>query len=155
MFWLNALSRHFRVAALKLVQHDTFRLIEDERGVHATDKCPVAGIAIRIEAMLSLMSDVGLLNRTEDGYMIDESAANWTSRQLYRLYVRGNTRETIQNGVRGCLWSAKWHSSPMLLPLRSVVIVVLRGMETAQYAVQKGKNGACRSISFRKLIFRQ
>ena len=86
--WLTVdrgIARHFRVAARKLMQHDTFRLIEDERGVHATEKCPVAGIAIRIEAMLSLMKDVGLLNRTDDGYMIDNSAASWISRQLRRL----------------------------------------------------------------------
>lgn len=86
--WLTVdrgVARHFRVAARKLVQHDTFRLIEDERGVHATDNCPVAGIAIRIGAMLSLMSDVGLLNRESGGYMASAAAAGWLKKQLSRL----------------------------------------------------------------------
>ena len=86
--WLTVdrgVARHFRVAARKLVQHDTFRLIEDERGVHATDNCPVAGIAIRIGAMLSLMSDVGLLNRESGGYMASAAASGWLKKQLSRL----------------------------------------------------------------------
>ncbi len=86
--WLTVdrgIARHFRVAARKLVQHDTFRLIEDERGVHATESCPVAGIAIRIGAMLSLMSDVGLLDRESGRYVASATTAEWLKKQLNRL----------------------------------------------------------------------
>lgn len=86
--WLTVdrgIARHFQVAARKLAQHDTFRLIEDENGVHATEKCPVANIAIRIGAMLSLMSDVGLLKREPNGYVASASAAGWLKKQLIRL----------------------------------------------------------------------
>jgi hypothetical protein len=88
MQWLTVdrgIARHFQVAARKLVQHDTFRLIEDENGVHATQNCPVANIAIRIQAMLSLMTDVGLLRRTTEGYASNNSTKAWLNRQMTRL----------------------------------------------------------------------
>lgn len=86
--WLcvdRAVARHFQVAARKLVQHDTFRLIEDEEGVRATDKFPIADVAIRIDSMLSLIADVKLLTRTDDGYVIAPATQPWYDEQIARI----------------------------------------------------------------------
>jgi hypothetical protein len=86
--WLcvdRAIARHFQVAARKLVQHDTFRLIEDEEGVRATDKCPIADVAIRIDSMLSLIADVKLLVRTSEGYAVNLDTRDWYQQQLMRF----------------------------------------------------------------------
>lgn len=86
--WLSvdrAIARHFQVAARKLVQHDTFRLIEDEEGVRATDKCPIADVAIRIDSMLSLIADVKLLARTDDGYRIVPETRTSYNEQIKRV----------------------------------------------------------------------
>ena len=86
--WLSvdrAIARHFQVAAGKLVQHDTFRLIEDEEGVRATDKCPIADVAIRIDSILSLIADVKLLARKDDGYRIVQETRNVYIQQIKRI----------------------------------------------------------------------
>lgn len=86
--WLSvdrAIARHFQVAARKLVQHDTFRLIEDEEGVKATAKCPIADVAIRIDSMLSLISDLQLLRRGDDGYAKSKETEGWYKGQLERF----------------------------------------------------------------------
>lgn len=86
--WLcvdRAVARHFQVAARKLAQHDTYRLIEDEQGVSATDKCPVADVAIRIGAMLSLLSDMQLLERVEKAHRCRDDIAAWYREQVDRL----------------------------------------------------------------------
>ena len=86
--WLcvdRAVARHFQVAALKLVQHDTFRLIEDEEGVRATDKCPIADVAIRIDSMLSLIADIKLLSRSDDGYQAVPTTRPWYEEQVARI----------------------------------------------------------------------
>lgn len=86
--WLSvdrAVARHFQVAARKLVQHDTFRLIEDEEGVRATDKCPIADVAIRIDSMLSLLADVRLLARSGDGYIAVPGTRKFCHEQIIRV----------------------------------------------------------------------
>ncbi|MCA9052928.1 MAG: hypothetical protein KDA75_03780 [Planctomycetaceae bacterium] len=86
--WLlveRGVARHFQVAARKLVQHDTFRLIEDEGGVAATQSCTVAGVAIRIGAMLSLMADVQLLESGDEGYRRSTETDLWYRQQVLRL----------------------------------------------------------------------
>lgn len=86
--WLlvdRAIARHFQVAARKLVQHDTFRLIEDEEVVRATQKCAVAAVAMRLDAMLSLLSDLRLLERNEYGYRKSIGTESWYRQQLLRL----------------------------------------------------------------------
>ncbi len=88
MRWLcvdRGVARHFQVAARKLAQHDTFRLIEDEDGVRATEKCPLPNIAIRVDSMLSLLGDVGLLKSTEDGYLTSAETRRWYKSQIRRL----------------------------------------------------------------------
>lgn len=83
--WLcvdRALARHFRVAARKLSRHDTFRLIEDEGGLSATDKCPIPEIAIRVGAMLSLIRDLRLLGRSGGGYTCSNATEEWYKRQM-------------------------------------------------------------------------
>lgn len=88
MRWLcvdRAVARHFQVAARKLVQHDTFRLIEDEAGLRATQKCAVANVAIRLDAMLSLMNDVRLLEYDSQGYRPSVETRPWFDSQLTRL----------------------------------------------------------------------
>lgn len=86
--WLcvaRAIARHFQVAARKLVQHDTFRLIEDEEGVRATDKCPIADVAIRIDSMLSLVADVKLLQRSDTGYATTPATRSWFAEHVARI----------------------------------------------------------------------
>ncbi|QDV85385.1 hypothetical protein [Planctomycetes bacterium TBK1r] len=86
--WLcvdRGIARHFQVAARKLVQHDTFRLIEDEEGIRATDKCPIADVAIRIDSMLSLLADVKLLARADDGYTIVPETRTLYDEQIERI----------------------------------------------------------------------
>jgi hypothetical protein len=88
MRWLcvdRGIARHFQVAARKLAQHDTFRLIEDEEGVRATDKCPIPDIAIRVDAMLSLISDLGLLSRGDGCYAPTPETRSWYASQVRRL----------------------------------------------------------------------
>lgn len=71
--WLcvdRAIARHFQVAARKLVQHDTYRIIEDAGRVSASDNCPIAGVAVRIGAMLSILADIGLLQRDDKMFQI-------------------------------------------------------------------------------------
>lgn len=88
MRWLcvdRAIARHFQVAARKLMQHDTFRLIEDEAGVRATKKCAVADVAIRLDAMLSLLTDVRLLEYDSQGYRPCGETRAWFDSQLRRL----------------------------------------------------------------------
>ncbi len=78
--WLcvdRAIARHYQVASRKLAQHDTFRLIEDEDGIRATYKCPIPGIAIRVDSMLSLMADLDLLDRNDDGYIPTKETESW------------------------------------------------------------------------------
>jgi len=86
--WLvidRAIARHFQVAARKLVQHDTYRLIEEEGGVVATQKCPVADVAIRVDSMLSLMSDLKILERGESGYRSTSETRTWLRERLADL----------------------------------------------------------------------
>jgi hypothetical protein len=86
--WLcvdRGVARHFQVAARKLAQHDTFRLIEDEEGVRATDTCPLPDIAIRVNSMLSLISDLELLDRTDNGYRVSGQTAAWYRQQMQRI----------------------------------------------------------------------
>ena len=86
--WLlvdRGIARHFQVAARKLVQHDTFRLIEDEGGVTATSSCPVADVAIRIDSMLSLLADVQLLETGDPGYRSSSETETWYRSQIARL----------------------------------------------------------------------
>jgi hypothetical protein len=86
--WLcvdRGVARHFQVAARKLAQHDTFRLIEDEEGVRATDKCPLPDIAIRVNSMLSLISDLELLDRGDDGYSVSAQTEAWYRQQMRRI----------------------------------------------------------------------
>lgn len=86
--WLSvdrAIARHFQVAARKLVQHDTFRLIEDEAGVRATQNCSVADVMIRLDAMLSLLTDVRLLEYDDSGYRRSSETQGWYDQQLTRL----------------------------------------------------------------------
>ncbi|QEG43420.1 hypothetical protein [Roseimaritima ulvae] len=86
--WLcinRAIARHFQVAARKLVQHDTFRLIEDEEGVRATDKCSIADVAIRIDSILSLVADVKLLQRSDGGYLIVPATKPWFADHTVRI----------------------------------------------------------------------
>lgn len=86
--WLlvdRGIARHFQVAARKLVQHDTFRLIEDEGGVMATQSCPVADVAIRIDSMLSLLADVRLLETGDEGYRKTSETEPWYRSQVARL----------------------------------------------------------------------
>ncbi|MCA9110957.1 MAG: hypothetical protein KDA52_13485 [Planctomycetaceae bacterium] len=86
--WLcvdRAVARHFQVASRKLVQHDTFRLIEDEEGVRATDKCPIADVAIRIDSMLSLVADVKLLQRSDAGYATIPVTKPWFADHVARI----------------------------------------------------------------------
>ena len=88
--WLcvdRAIARHFHVASRKLAMHDTFRLIEDENGVKASSKCPIAGIAIRVEAMFSLIADIKLLQRTEDGFQVLPETRTWYKEQLARVQI--------------------------------------------------------------------
>jgi hypothetical protein len=89
MRWLcvdRGLARHFQVAARKLAQHDTFRLIEDEDGMRATEKCPIPNIAIRVDSMLSLLSDVGLLRIGDEGYLATAETTQWYNSHIKRLH---------------------------------------------------------------------
>ena len=86
--WLcvdRGIARHFQVAARKLAQHDTFRIIEDEEGARAADKCPLPNIAIRVESMLSLISDLGLLDRGDDGLTVPAQTEPWYRQQIQRM----------------------------------------------------------------------
>ena len=76
---------HFQVATRKLAEHDTFRLIEEEEGVRATDECPLPKIAIRVNAMLSILGDLGLLDREDDGYSVSAQTEAWYRQQMRRL----------------------------------------------------------------------
>ena len=70
--WLlfdRGISRHNTAAARKLYMHDTFRLVEDEAGVQVRAGCPLSPVQVRTAAMLSLLSDLRLLRRTEEGYL--------------------------------------------------------------------------------------
>lgn len=96
--WLcvdRAVARHFQVAARKLVQHDTFRLIEDEEGVRATDKCPIADVAIRIDSILSLIADIKLLSRSDEGYLAVSTTRPWYEEQVARIASSTN-RQTAK-----------------------------------------------------------
>ena len=81
----RAIARHFHVASRKLAMHDTFRLIEDEHGVSASSTCPIADIAIRVEAMLSLIADIKLIQRTEGGFQVLPETRTWYREQLARV----------------------------------------------------------------------
>jgi hypothetical protein len=86
--WLcidRGVARHFQVAARKLAQHDTFRIIEDEEGVRATNKCPIPDIAIRVGSILSLIGDVGLLGQVDEGYVSSTETDSWCKNELKRL----------------------------------------------------------------------
>jgi hypothetical protein len=86
--WLlfdRGISRHNFVAARKLYMHDTFRLVEDEAGVQVRSGCPLSPVQVRTAAMLSLLSDVKLLRRTEDGYLPTKVGQQFLAKYLARL----------------------------------------------------------------------
>ena len=83
--WLlldRGVSRHNTVAARKLQVHDTFRLVEDEHGVQVRSGCPLSPVQVRTETMLSLLGDLKLLRRTDEGYLPTESGQRFLSRYL-------------------------------------------------------------------------
>jgi hypothetical protein len=85
--WLlfdRGISRHNTVAARKLYMHDTFRLVEDELGVQVRSGCPLSPVQVRTEAMLSLLSDIKLLRRTDEGYLPTRLGQQFLSRFLAR-----------------------------------------------------------------------
>ncbi|MGE0758258.1 MAG: hypothetical protein AB7O38_14615 [Pirellulaceae bacterium] len=87
--WLlidRGIARHNRVAAGKLWQHDTYRLVDDERGARAIGDCPLPAIQIRIAAMLSLLADLGLLERHDRKYTSGPQTASFVKRQLGRTW---------------------------------------------------------------------
>jgi hypothetical protein len=86
--WLlvdRGLARHNRVAAGKLWQHDTFRVVDDECGAIAIGHCPLPNIAVRIGAMLSLLRDMKLIDCTESKYCPSSETREFLDRQLQSL----------------------------------------------------------------------
>jgi hypothetical protein len=86
--WLlfdRGVARHNTVAARKLYMHDTFRLVEDEAGVRLRSGCPLSPVQVRTAAMLSLLSDVRLLRRTEDGYLPTKAGQRFVAKYLGHL----------------------------------------------------------------------
>ena len=65
--------------------HDTFRLVEDEAGVQVRSGCPLSPVQVRTAAMLSLLSDVRLLRRTEDGYLPTKAGPRYVAKCVLSL----------------------------------------------------------------------
>jgi hypothetical protein len=85
--WLlidRGIARHNRVAAGKLWEHDTYRVVEDDNGVVAIGKCPLPGITVRVGAMLSLLRDLGLLGQKEGRYTATHQCKGFMEEQLDR-----------------------------------------------------------------------
>jgi len=53
--------------------------------VRATDECLLPKIAIRVNAMLSILGDLGLLDREDDGFSVSAQTEAWYRQQMRRL----------------------------------------------------------------------
>lgn len=85
--WLlidRGVARHNRVAASKLWEHDTFRLVEDEAGVLAIGDCPLPEISVRVHSMLSLLTDLKLLKTEDGGYVPSSQTREFFESQVQR-----------------------------------------------------------------------
>lgn len=86
--WLlvdRGIARHNKVAAGKLYQHDTYRLIEDEVGLKSVGDCPLPAIQIRTGAMLSILADLGLLSRGDRVFTMRREGVRFLETRLKRL----------------------------------------------------------------------
>ena len=86
--WLlidRGLARHNRVAAKKLWQHNTFRVVDDEHGAISVGQCPIPNIAVRVGSMLSTLADLKILQSENRSYSLTAEGSRYFDQQMKSL----------------------------------------------------------------------